>query len=83
MDKPTEYAQVFTDGGGDPTFAELDGFLFTGFNARASTSATSRSRLRDTEREAMLLIEPERCRGSGPSRQANVVRRGPGMADAP
>lgn len=29
------YARVWTDGGGDPTFDELDGFLEAHFGARA------------------------------------------------
>ena len=67
MDKPTEYAQVFTDGGGDPTFAELDGFLFTHFNARAVYISDLAEQARDTGglREAMLLIEPERYEEAG------------------
>jgi hypothetical protein len=34
-DDPKGYAQMWTDGGGDPTFDEIDGFLFAHFNARA------------------------------------------------
>lgn len=33
--EPKDYAQVWTEGGGVPTFDEIDGFLYRHFNARA------------------------------------------------
>ena len=33
--KPMDYAQMWLDGGEDPTFDQIDGFLYRHFNARA------------------------------------------------
>lgn len=34
-DQPKDYAQLYLDGGEDPTFDQIDGFLLAHFNARA------------------------------------------------
>lgn len=34
-DYPKDYAQLYLDGGEDPTFDQIDGFLYRHFNARA------------------------------------------------
>jgi len=33
--KPTEYAQLYLNGGDNPTFEQIDGFLYAHYNARA------------------------------------------------
>lgn len=35
MNEPKDYARMWLDGGGDPTFDQIDGFLLRHFNARA------------------------------------------------
>jgi len=35
MSDPKDYAVLYLDGGGDPTFDQIDGFLYAHFSARA------------------------------------------------
>lgn len=54
--RPTEYVPLFTEGGGDPTYAEVDAFLRAHFGARAvRASAAEKPERAARPREVTVL----------------------------